>query len=73
MADRQEFSVWEILTDGTHWPVERFVDAKRAVSMAHVLADSARGRPDQVARIIITDGGGHTVFEWKRGERVTIQ
>jgi hypothetical protein len=68
MSERAEFSVWVFLADGWHFPVERFTDAKTAVRMAKRACDA----PGDAARVIITDGGDHTVFEWRRGEGVTF-
>lgn len=65
MTERDEFSVWVFLASGRHVPVVRYTDAKRAVAMAR---GAARSR---ASRIIITDGGDDTVFEWRRGEGVT--
>jgi len=64
--ERTEFSVWAFAADGTHWPLQRWVDARTAVetvkaTMAHP--------PAGVVRVIITDGGDCTAFEWQRGEQ----
>ena len=66
MVERDEFSVWVFLADGSHVPVVRYTDPKRAVAMARGATRSSGS-----SRIIITDGGDHTVFEWRRGEGVT--
>lgn len=66
MTERYEFSVWVFLPDDWHFPVVRFTDAKRAVEMAGLAS-----RFDYAERVIITDGGDDTVFEWRRGEGVT--
>ena len=68
-----EFSVWAFMPDETHFPIERWVDAELAMRSAHHavgLADRLKGREIAV-RVIVTDGGDHTVFEWKRDEGVT--
>lgn len=62
-----EFNVWVFLPDETHFAVEEWVDAERAVTVAK----RATAVPGNAARIIITDGGDHTVFEWRRGKGVT--
>lgn len=68
MSDREEFSVWAFLPDDTHFPVARWIDVHAAMRMARRAIEA---RPDDVVRVIVTDGGDHTCFEWKRGEGVT--
>jgi hypothetical protein len=65
-----EFSVVEFYDDGTHAYVERWLDAEHAVKLASKLAQQQR---DSVDRIIITDGGDFTVFEWTKGKGVTFK
>ena len=68
-----EFSVWVFLPDETHFPVEEGVDAERAVQVAKRTASLAMqlpGAQQAALRIIITDGGDHTVFQWERGTGV---
>jgi hypothetical protein len=62
-----EFSVWVFYPDDTHSPVERFTDAETAVRMAHTVTRVV----GTAVRVIITDGGDCTVFEWRKGEGVT--
>jgi hypothetical protein len=64
-----EFSVAEFYSDGTHKYVVRHVVGVNAVMCARLCIDSAASN---VERIIITDGGDDTNFEWKRGEGVTF-
>ena len=68
--DRAEFSVVEFYTDGTHRYVVRFIEGKPAVVIAKFLADHPS---DDLERVIITDGGDYTVFEWTKGEGVTFK
>ncbi|HKD74835.1 MAG TPA: hypothetical protein VKB76_05045 [Ktedonobacterales bacterium] len=65
MASDEEFSVWVFLPDGYHYALARYVSAKAAVHMAK------RATLVIAARIVITDGGDHCVFEWQRDEEVT--
>ena len=65
--DEDEFSVWAFMPEGWHVPVARFVNARRAVELARRACDVIGG---VASRIIITDGGDHTVFEWRRGEGI---
>jgi hypothetical protein len=51
----------------------RGVDAKTAVERAERLAHGPAGMLGMVKRIIITDGGDFTNFEWKHGEGVTFK
>jgi hypothetical protein len=76
---RPEYSVYVFLPDETHFPVVRFVRAGQAVRMAHRLTrvieqglvddPDAKGVP---TKVIITDGGDCTVFEWQRGRGVVF-
>lgn len=69
--EREQFSVYTFDADGFSTRERAFVSAERAVHQAQWLARSAAG-PRRIARIIITDGGDHTVFEWRTGEGVTF-
>ena len=68
--DRAEFSVVEFLNDGTHRYVRRWLDAENAVYLAHYCTRRLR---DDVERVVITDGGDFTVFQWERGKGVTFK
>jgi hypothetical protein len=61
------YNVWLFYPDGRHSALIRFADAEAAVKTAKRAAQ-ARTRAN---RIIITDGGDETVFEWRRGRGVT--
>lgn len=69
---RAEFSVYQFFADGTNEAVLRFVDAETAVKRAHALCFSVGARIGNTCRVIITDGGDFTAFEWKFGEGVTF-
>jgi hypothetical protein len=66
-----EFSVCQFFADGTHEYYKRYVDAPTAVKAAHFLCHNVAAKFGVTHRVIITDGGDHCVFEWKRGEGVT--
>jgi hypothetical protein len=68
-VSRNEFSVVEFYDDGFHKYVDRWMDAHDAVHLARELIDRS---DDHVVRIIITDGGDFTVFEWKQDLGVTF-
>lgn len=67
-----EFSVVQFFVDDSYEYVSRFMDGKQAVELAANLAHSVGGKIGTTKRIIITDGGDFTVFEWKFGEGVTF-
>jgi hypothetical protein len=67
-----KFSVYQFFLDDKHESVLEFVDAETAVKKARALSQSVGAKLGMTVRIIITDGGDHTVFEWKRGEGVTF-
>lgn len=65
---RKEFSVAQFHDDGSHEYVGRWMSDAEAVEMAAeviVMAGTA------VTKIIITDGGDDTVFQWERGLGIT--
>ena len=69
MSDR-EFSVYQFFANGGHEAVLRWVDCKTAILQVRSLAESVAGIAGTTRRIIITDGGDYTVFEWKFGRGV---
>jgi hypothetical protein len=64
-----EFSVVEFYDDDYYAYVERWLDGESAVRLAKRRSDMATAK---VAKIIITDGGDYTVFQWERGKGVTF-
>jgi len=70
--DRAEFSVFMFDCDSGYEPMLRFVEAETAVKEARRISTSVGAKLGLFKRIIITDGGDHTVFEWKHGEGVTF-
>jgi hypothetical protein len=67
-----EFSVFTFFPDGSYEAQLRWVDAQTAVEYAHVQTLTVGARIGTTVRIIITDGGDFTVFEWRHGEGVTF-
>ena len=68
----EEFSVVQFFAnDAGYEYVCRFVDGETAVETALQLSRSVGGRMGFVEKIIITDGGDYTVFEWQYGKGVT--
>jgi hypothetical protein len=68
---RDEFSVRQFFDNGEHEYVRRFVSADEAVEAACHYITSVGARFGFVERVIITDGGDCTVFEWKKGIGIT--
>jgi hypothetical protein len=62
-----EFSVYVFFPEGHYFPVDRWIDAEMAMRVARRACDA----PGPATRVIVTDGGDHTVFEWRRDEGVT--
>jgi hypothetical protein len=63
-----EFSVYQFFPDDSYEKVLHFVDAETAVTQARRLTGTLGARMGTTRRIIITDGGDCTVFDWKFGE-----
>jgi hypothetical protein len=70
MSKRDEFSVWVFWPGGWHSPLKRFTDVETAMLTAERAIGTAK-IPGDAERVIITDGGDNTVFEWQRGKGVT--
>lgn len=66
-----EFSVCQFFHNGNYEYVRRFVGAKEAVETSKVYTESLAARTGLVTRVIITDGGDNTVFEWQYGNGIT--
>jgi hypothetical protein len=66
-----EFSVAQFFPDGSYEYVRRYVGAEEAVSVAKLYTESVGARIGATRRVIITDGGDCTTFEWKYGAGVT--
>jgi hypothetical protein len=69
MAD--EFSVYQFFPDGSCERVREFVGPGEAVETAFRYSRSIGAQLGTTQRIIITDAGDCTVFEWRFGEGVT--
>jgi hypothetical protein len=67
-----EFSVYQFFPDETWECVKSFVDPETAVECAKQLTLSIGGRLGTTKRVIITDGGDFTAFEWRHGEGVVF-
>lgn len=67
MSDN-EFSVYQWFPDGTYERVRSFVTAEEAVKAAKHYTQNVAAKMGVTERVIITDGGDCTVFEWLKGK-----
>jgi hypothetical protein len=67
-----EFSVFQFFGNESYECVSRFVSAEEAVRVAKSLCTSLGARLGTTRRVIITDGGDCTNFEWKFGEGIVF-
>jgi hypothetical protein len=67
----ERFNVVLFSFDGLSDYVRRDVSDEEAVKAAKRYSESVAARLGLTKRIIITDSGDYTVFEWKHGEGVT--
>lgn len=67
-----EFSVYQWLDGGIQEKVRAFVDAEEAMSAAQHYTTNVSAALGLTMRVIITDSGDSTVFEWKKGEGVVF-
>lgn len=66
------FSVFQFFPDETYECVRSRVEAAEAVEAARHYSSSVGAQIGTTRRVIITDSGDHTVFEWKYGEGVVF-
>jgi P2-related tail formation protein len=71
VAELDEFSVFWWDPDGNCHAERRYIGALAATELAHSLVLRPAASLGIIRRIIITDGGDFTVFEWIRGQGVT--
>lgn len=67
-----EFSVYQFFDDETSEKVREFVGAEEAVCAAQHYTTNVAAKMGLTRRVIITDGGDCTVFEWRHGEGVVF-
>jgi hypothetical protein len=72
IMDPGEFSVYQFFHDGTYEKVREMVSADEAVKAAKHYCSCVAAQMGITVRVIITDGGDCTSFEWKRGEGVVF-
>ena len=69
---RNEFSVCQFFEDGSYEYVRRRVNAEEAVKAAVFYTTNVASRMGITRRVIITDGGDCTNWEWQFGKGVTF-
>ncbi len=67
-----EFNVCQFFEDGSYEYVIRNADPRTAVETAKRFTESVGAKIGTTKRVIITDAGDNTNFEWKFGEGVTF-
>lgn len=72
MPETGEFSVVTFFPDDSYNVVRRNVGAQEAVEAAKDFSERPAAKIGVIKRIIITDGGDFTVFEWINGKGVTF-
>jgi len=70
MAD--EFSVYQFLADGSYERVREFVSAEEALKAVRHYTTNVAVKIGITKRVIITDGGDCTCFEWIAGKGVVF-
>lgn len=68
MDDGELFNVVQFFPDESYEYVERGMRPEEAVNLAKRLTESLGARVGLVSRLIITDSGDFTCFEWRYGE-----
>jgi len=71
-----EFSVWQFSSPefgNVQDCVRRYVGAEEAVEAAHFYTHNVAAKQGFTVRVIITDGGDFTNFEWIYGKGVTFK
>jgi hypothetical protein len=69
MADG-EFSVFQFFSDTEYECVCKFVDARTASQKAVFFTSNVAARMGITKKVIITDGGDNTNWEWQYGKGV---
>lgn len=66
-----EFSVYVWMRDGVYFCEKQLVDAETAVKAAHSQTSNVSANCGLTTKVMITDGGDCSVFEWEYGKGVT--
>lgn len=65
-----EFSVFVWFCDGTYVCELQYVDAETAVNKAKSMTTNVAAETGLATRVMITDGGDCSVFEWEYGKGI---
>ena len=68
--NKNEFHVCQFFTNGTYEYVRRWVSVEEALKAAKHYTSSVAVKVGIIEKVIITDGGDSTVFEWRPKEGV---
>jgi len=68
---RGEFSTVQFFEDGTHEYVRRFVSPEEAVEAAEHYIKNVAARIGITVKVIVTDGGDYTNFQWERDKGIS--
>ena len=72
MATDNEFSVYQFFENDTYEKVRDHVSATEAMQAVRHYTDNVAARMGITKRVIITDGGDNTCFEWINGKGVVF-
>lgn len=67
-----EFSVYQFFPDGGYEKVRELVSTEEAVKAAKHYCTSVGARIGTTVKVIITDGGDCTCFEWLYGKGIVF-
>jgi hypothetical protein len=67
-----EYSVCQFFEDGSYEYVRRWVSAEEAMKAVQHYINSVGARMGLVKRVIVTDGGDMTNFEWEYGKGIVF-
>lgn len=65
-----KYSVCQFFVDGQYEYVRRWVSAEEAVKAFKIYTNNVAARIGTTTRVIITDSGDMTNYEWKFGEGI---
>jgi len=68
----REFSVVQFFVDDSYEYVRRYVTAAEAFKAVKHYTANVAVRMGVTKRVIVTDGGDHTVFEWINGKGIVF-
>ena len=68
--NEEEFSVYQFFPGGSYERLCHFVGAEEAMKVALAYTTNVASKVGITQRVIITDGGDSTVFEWKFKEGI---